>query len=165
MKKPAILIVAIVVIGLSTWHYRDTLFKSECDSLYEQYKIYLSSIDEYRYKTSTLHRWEVNEKLRSQQSAVAYACLSDNKPDVSIFMFNTLIAAENGPQFMFDKKLPRNAAQVHLVALHYGSLATAYEQAGDVKGKERALEKQKQYDQEAARMERRRQRPLLLRGE
>ncbi len=92
MKRSIIVAVVLTLVigGGAAWYFRNDLFKSKCIKLYEQYKIYVSSVDDYRYMSNSLHRWEVNSNLNKMQTDLAFACIHDD-PEISISMFEVLI--------------------------------------------------------------------------
>jgi predicted Zn-dependent protease len=154
MKKGLIVLTILILSGGAGYLiYKSSL--SKCDQLYKQYGEFLTSKDDNRYRSNSLYRREMNAKLKKQQYDAASACLHENKPDIAIMMFKSLIESENGPQFVLDQRTPRISPQVTMVALYYGRLAEAYGKAGDEGQKSDALKKQKEYQDEANRLKKR----------
>ena len=125
---------------------------TECDREYEKYRNTVLLIDSHRFSTSSPYQWEVVQDLRKKQDNLLDICFDKRHMRIAIEMLESLIHDLNGPQYVFDRKLPRNSAQVKLVSIYYSKLAAAYEVQGDRERKERALTNAKKYEAEAARM-------------
>ena len=125
---------------------------TECDREYEKYRNTVFLIDGQRFSTSSPYQWEVLQDLRKKQDDLLDICFDKRHMHIAIEMLESLIHDLNGPQYVFDRKLPRNSAQVKLVSIYYRKLAAAYEVQGDRERKERALTNAKKYEAEAARM-------------
>jgi hypothetical protein len=125
---------------------------TECDREYEKYRNTVSLIDGHRFSTSSPYQWEVLQDLRKKQDDLLDICFDKRHMHIAIEMLESLIGDLNGPQYVFDRKLPRNSAQVKLVSIYYRKLAAAYEVQGDQERKERALNNAKKHEAEAARM-------------
>jgi len=152
MKKALIsLIVLAVVGGVGFLIYRNSI--SKCDQLYKKYGTFISSMDDHRYGSNSLQRWQVNQELRKQQNDVASVCLNEKKAEIAISMYELLIDSENGVQYVIDQRMPRISPQVKMVAIYYRQLAEAYGVKGDEDKKVDALKKQKQYEEEAKLLE------------
>jgi hypothetical protein len=102
--------------------------------------------------TSKAYQWEVSQDLRKRQDGLLEICFDKRHMPIAIEMLDSLIAGLNAPQYIFDRKLPRNSAQVKLISIYYRRLATAYDVLGDQGKKEQALKNATKYEAEAARM-------------
>jgi len=125
---------------------------TECDREYEKYRNTVLLIDGQRFSTSSPYQWEVLQDLRKKQDDLLDICFDKRHMHIAIEMLESLIRDLNGPQYVFDRKLPRNSAQVKLVSIYYRKLAAAYEVQGDQERKEGALNNAKKHEAEAARM-------------
>jgi len=125
---------------------------TECDREYEKYRNYVSLIDGPRFSTSSPYQWEVLQNLRKKQDDLLDICFDKRHMHIAIEMLESLINDLNGPQYVFDRKLRRNSAQVKLVSIYYRKLATAYDVQGDQEKKERALKNAQKHEAEAARI-------------
>ena len=109
-------------------------------------------IDQHRFSTSSPYQWEVVQDLRKKQDDLLDICFDKRHMHIAIEMLEGLISELNKPQYIFDRKLARNSAQVKLVSIYYRKLAAAYDVQGDQEKTERALNNAKKYEAEAARM-------------
>jgi hypothetical protein len=125
---------------------------TECDREYEKYRNTVSLIDRHRFSTSSPYQWEVLQDLRKKQDDLLDICFDKRHMHIAIEMLESLIRDLNGPQYVFDRRLPRNSAQVKLVSIYYRKLAAAYEVQGDRERNEQALKNAQKYEAEAARM-------------
>ncbi len=154
MKKLfMVLVIVAVAAGSGFLIYHALILKS--DKLYEEYRAFIASIDETRYRTNAAHRWEVEEELRVRQVALASAYNADKRPDAAIALLEGLIASMNKQQRVLDKKVRRNSGQVELVAIYYERLADSYGMKHDEEKKAWALQKSNEYKAEAALLEKR----------
>ena len=149
MKKVLFVLVLLATVAIGFAVYWTA---TECDREYEKYRNYVSLIDRHRFSTSSPYQWEVLQDLRKKQDDLLDICFDKRHLHIAIEMLESLIHDLNGPQYVFDRKLPRNSAQVKLVSIYYRKLAAAYEVQGDQEKKERALRNAQKYEAEAARM-------------
>lgn len=150
MKRILIIVIVLAAAG-GVGFLIYTNLVSECDERYEQYSVFVSSIDQSLLSTDRYYRWEIGEQMVKRQADVAWACLSEEKPARAISMYKLLVESMNKPQYSLDVRLPRSSAQVKLVAVYYGLLAKAYGMQGDDAQQAAALKKQAQYEAEARR--------------
>lgn len=155
MKKAfitAVILAAAIGAGMLVY----SALVSECDDRYEQYELFVSAIDRSRFSSDGYYRWETGEQMTKRQADVAWACLSEKKPERAAAMYRLLIDSANKPQYALERRLPRSSAQVKLVAVYYGLLAQAYDMQGDEQQKAAALKKQAEFEAEADRFRKRR---------
>ena len=126
--------------------------ETECDREYGKYKEHVSLIDQQRLSTSKQYQWEVSQDLQKRRDDLLDICFDKRHMSIAIEMLEGLIAELKKSQYMFDRKVPRNSAQVYLVSIYYRKLAAACEVQGDREKKERALVNANKYEAEAARM-------------
>lgn len=148
--KALFVIVVIAAAGAVGYHlYR---METVCDRAYEEYRLHVSGIDAQRMATSKAYQWEVSQDLRKRQDGLLGICFDKRHMPIAIEMLDSLIAGLNAPQYIFDRKLPRNSAQVRLISIYYRKLATAYDVLGEQGKKEQALKHAQKYEAEAARL-------------
>ncbi|MGE5172812.1 MAG: hypothetical protein ACM3MD_03175 [Betaproteobacteria bacterium] len=121
--------------------------------MYEQYQAYIATIDQAQYSTNASYRWEVDEGIRTRQAALASAYNADKRPDKAIVLLEGLIDSMNKQQYVLKKKVRRNSGQVALVAIYYARLADSYGLKHDEEKRAWALQKSKEYEAEAAQLE------------
>lgn len=146
------LLVVLVLLAAGAVGYNLYRTATVCDRAYEEYRIHVSLIDAQRLATSKAYQWEVSQDLRKRQDSLLGICFDKRHMPIAIEMLDSLIAGLNAPQYIFDRKLPRNSAQVRLISIYYRRLATAYDVLGDEGKKEQALKNALKYEAEAARM-------------
>ncbi|MHB8844463.1 MAG: hypothetical protein ACYC7L_06895 [Nitrospirota bacterium] len=147
-----ILIIILVLLTAGAVGYNLYRTATVCDRAYEEYRVHVSQIDAQRLSTSKAYQWEVSQDLRKRQAGLIEICFDKRHMPIAGEMLDSLIAGLNAPQYLFDRKLPRNSAQVKLIAIYYRKLAAAYEVTGDEGKKEQALKNAQKYEAEAARM-------------
>lgn len=147
-----ILLIILVLVTAGAVGYNLYRTATVCDRAYEEYRIHVSQIDAQRMATSKSYQWEVSQDLRKRQDGLLGICFDKRHMPIAIEMLDSLIAGLNAPQYIFDRKLPRNSAQVKLISIYYRKLATAYDVLEDQGKKEQALKNAAKYESEAARM-------------
>ena len=125
---------------------------TECDREYEKYRNHVSLIDQQRLSTSKQYQWDVSQDLQKRQDGLLDICFDKRHMPIAIEMLEGLISELNKPQYLFDRKVRRNSAQVKLVSIYYRKLAAAHEVQGDRAKKEQALKNAEKYEAEASRM-------------
>jgi hypothetical protein len=125
---------------------------TECDREYEKYRDHVSLIDAQRLSTSRQYQWDVSQDLQKRQDALLDICFDKRHMPIAIELLEGLIAGLNKPQYLFERKLRRNSAQVKLVSIYYRKLAAAYEVQGNREKKEQALKNAQRYEAEAVRI-------------
>jgi hypothetical protein len=152
MKRVFLIVVLLSLAAVAVFLLYHAFIPTS-DKLFAQYQEYIVSIDQPRYAASAAYRWEVDQELLSRQHALARAYNADRKPDSAIMFLEGLIETRNEQQYIFGRKLPRNAGQAALVAIYYELLANSYDMKHDEKKKTWALKKSKEYKEEALRLE------------
>lgn len=150
MKKIIFIVLALLVAGGVGYSiYRE---KTKCDRAYNEYKKFLSSVDDHKFSSNSMYRWDVGRELDDRQSALSSLCYDKDHAHIAASMLERMIDRMNGPQYVLDKKLPRSSAQVRLVSLYYGRLAEVYSMQGREEDRVNAIKKKERYEAEASKL-------------
>jgi hypothetical protein len=154
MKKffnAVLLLVIAGALGFALYLYLTPKSKG----LLKQYREFISTIDEARYRANESYRFETDQKLHDHHKALARAYLDEKKPDKAIEFIEGLIKSESGTHYLLGERVPKNSGQTALLAIYHGWLAEAYGQMNDETRRLAALKKKELLMREAEALEKR----------
>lgn len=137
MKKVVGIIAVMAVLGAVLYAARQAATPRSV-GLEKSYKALVEAIDEVRFLKDSFYRSQQNREIRNVMTDLASAYMHEEKPDLAIPLWRTLIEMFEGPQFEYGMKMPVTSAQLELQALYYERLAEAYGKTGEAENRKKA---------------------------
>ncbi len=137
MKKVIGIIAVVAVLGVVLYAARQAATPRSA-GFEKRYKALVEAIDEGRFLKDSFYRSQQNREIRDVMTDLASAYMYEEKPDLAIPLWRTLIEMFEGPQFEYGRKMPVTSAQLELQALYYERLAEAYGKAGEAENGKKA---------------------------